>query len=558
MSTRRLGISAALAAALALAAPGAHAIYINTDTFRAEGGDPANIAGTYFKATQHRKTRSAQAPFDAVGQLTASHGFCTGTWLGNDDQHAWVLTAKHCVTSEWQHWTFAAPGALTVSGLARRHLASAENADIAWDIALLAIPLGVPSPRWNTVTKPALYDGSDEAGKAVHMVGTGMQGVGTSTLMNGRMWGTTRVLNAFDKGRGLATGYQATGQTDLQVRSAPGDSGGAYWQQHAGGYWGIVAVHSWSGGYGSQGTRVNRHVEWIKRVYPGASVFSDRFKVTEARAFVSRNFAEDVDRGTVYYVVAAGQSGVQGPTAPVWSGVRTHSNITVTAKDTITGIEHPLVLRASRDNGCGGGLRMEDGVMCYSAKMGPLSVAFHAEDNVTLPSGEWKAKFDVEAMGWHRPYRERLPISVDVRNLVHGRVSKTAAYWSPNYATAASRGTVYYVVPPQAGATGPTQGVWTGQRTHSTIRVLAKEASTGFERHIVLRANRHNGCGARRMEDGVMCSGMKMGPLSVAYHPADNADLAPGKWRGVLFLRAKGWHDKAVDEGLRLDVEIEQ
>ena len=137
-------------------------------------------------------------------------------------------------------------------------------------------------------------------------------------------------------------------------------------------------------------------------------------------------------------------------------------------------------------------------------------------------------------------------------------MTKDAPWQSPNFASAATRGTVYYLVPPQAGASGPTAGIWSGVKTHSTIRVLAKEASTGFEREIALRAWRNNGCYWVRMEDGASCYLAQMGPVWVGYYEADNADVPAGTWRGVAHLRAKGWHDWAVDEPIRLDVDIQK
>jgi len=317
-------------------------------------------------------------------------------------------------------------------------------------------------------------------------------------------------------------------------------------------------VSSTGNSTGSNFTRTNRHVEWIKGVYPGAMTLTDRLTVTETRTLVTRNHAEDVDHGTVYYVLAPGQTGVQGPTSGIWSGARTHSTIIVTAKDTLTGAERPITLRAGRDNGCGGIRRMEDGIICYNAKRGPLIVSFTASDNPGLPSGEWKAKFDVDARGWHRPYNERLPISVDVRNLVQGRVTTTASWQSPNFAEAGSKGTVYYIVPAQPGATGPTSPIWSGHPGHSIVKVLVKDASTGFERQISLRATRSSGCGAHPMNDGVQCYAAKQGPLTVSYNAADNTDLPTGTWRGVAHVRAKGWHDHAIDEAIRVNVDIEQ
>jgi hypothetical protein len=359
----------------------------------------------------------------------------------------------------------------------------------------------------------------------------------------------------------ISSGYSATGPTDLQARAAAGDSGGSAWQQHAGGYWTIVGVTSTGNSTHSNFARMSRHAQWIKGLFPGVMTFSERMTVTDTTRFVSRNHADDVDRGAVYYVVPQ-QAGASGPTERSWVYERgAHSKITVTAKDAISGIERPVVLRATRDSGCGP-VRMEDGVLCSSRtglmKLGPLHVSYHAQDNAALPSGEWKAKFEVDAVGSHRPYREKLPINVDIRNLVQGKVERDKAWVSPNFAQAASRGTVYYVVPSQKGATGPTSRIWGGPKTHSTMHVLVRDAATGFERNVVLRTSRTTGCSTRQMHDGLICSSYKQGPMTASFNADDNKDLPRGTWRGVAYVRAKGWHDHAVDEAIRVNVDIVQ
>lgn len=556
MSYKRLGISLTLAVAAALAAPTAQAIFLNTEAFRAAGGDPDNIGATVEHGMRASYQRSLQAPFDAVGHIPG----CTGTWIGNDERHAWVLTAAHCVGAGWRNYWISMPN-VGASGLSRVYWPPNRTTGTTTDVALVSIPLQLPvAPQWQATTKPLLYDGDAEIGRTVHLVGYGTTGLGQSYVWMPypRLWGTSRITGAFAGGAALVAGYIGHGQTDLQTRAHNGDSGSALWQQHAG-YWTAIGVVSTKGTGGTNATRINRHIDWIKGVFPGASTFSERFTVTATRPFVSRNHNEDVDQGTVYYVVAPNQSHVQGPTNGFWGGHRAHTSITVTATDAVTGMERPIVLRAWRFNGCRD-LRMEDATLCHNARIGILRVAYVAEDNVGLPGGEWKAKVDVDAVGWHRTHKERFTIQFDVRNLVEGKVSRDTSWQSPNFASAASRGTVYYVVPPQAGASGPTSRIWSSVRTHSTMHVLVRDASTGFERNIVLRTSRSSGaCGSFRMHDGVLCFDHgKMGPMTATFRAADNPDLPAGKWRGVAYIRAKGWHDHAVDEAIRLNVEIDQ
>ena len=147
-----------------------------------------------------------------------------------------------------------------------------------------------------------------------------------------------------------------------------------------------------------------------------AAVDAARPTIREGKPFVSRNFANDVTHGTVYYVVPAGQPGVSGPTRRIWSGAGGFSQIVVTAAEADTGLQTTINLRGQRSSGCNALKRMEDGVICYSSRQGPLTVGFHAADNPGLAPGRYRATFDVEAVGWHTAYRQRFPISVDIHN----------------------------------------------------------------------------------------------------------------------------------------------
>jgi hypothetical protein len=562
----RLG-TACLVASLAFPA---HAIYINEEAFKDAGGNVAAIDATATKAFSARRARSFQAPFDA----SAVSRDCSPTWIGNEGNFAWFLTAAHClpynnatrfaiserfelqqaVVAEGTGWAFLPPD----------RIGSGRSST---DIALVRLPLASPPAEWTRITRPVLYDGSDEGERQVHFVGHGNWGVGKTEVntqpprgLPRRLWGTSDVLGASAGDWELQAPFSPFGHSDFKARPTVGDSGGAWWQQHFGGYWAIVATTSSGSPSWSFGVRMSKRTDWITGLFPGATTLTKRLTVTESAPFVSRNHADDVDAGTVYYVVPAGQTAATGPTAGTWSGAPTHSTITVKAHDRITGNVMPIQLRGHRDTGGCGVVRMEDAAICYSEKQGPLTLRFDPADNPGLPSGSWHAKFDVEAVGWHRTYRERIPITVDVRNLTRARVTRTAPYLSPNFASHATHGTVFYLVPTQARAQGPTKAMWKPDygQNFSTIRVTALNAVTLEERTVVLRAQRQIGCGYRTwMENAVICYGIKNGPLQVEYNAADNPGLPAGLWRGLAFVRAKGWHDPSVDEFIELEVAID-
>ena len=81
------------------------------------------------------------------------------------------------------------------------------------------------------------------------------------------------------------------------------------------------------------------------------------------------------------------------------------SQIVVTAEDAESGSLATIKLRGQRSSGCNAPKRMEDGVICYSKRQGPLTVSFHAADNPGLAPGRYRATFDVEAVGWHTSFR---------------------------------------------------------------------------------------------------------------------------------------------------------
>jgi hypothetical protein len=201
---------------------------------------------------------------------------------------------------------------------------------------------------------------------------------------------------------------------------------------------------------------------------------------------------------------------------------------------------------------------MENAVSCNYSRSGALTVQYVAADNPGLPSGEWRGRFELEAVGWHASYRQRFPVDVVLMQGARAKVTRTSAYQSFNYARFARHGTVAYLVPPQSGASGPTGATWSGAANHSTITVQARDAITQNVVPIRLRAQRHNGCYWNAMNDAVSCRGFpRHGPLHVSFHAQDNSGLPRGIYRGVVHLQANGWHDAALRDAIALDVEVD-
>lgn len=552
----------------------ADAVVINEQAFKNNGGDPANIAGTISRANQALVDRSYADPFFVVGHI----GNCTATWLGEADGYSYILSAAHCMESDQRdavvrvNRSFVSwNGTVIAAGEGWRYLhpyrlsIPANLGGASTDIAVLKLPRKATpvDAQGKPVMAPLLYDGGSELNNSVHFAGYGTWGVGQSlgpwAPAKGprRMWASSVITGIWEGGHGLGAAYTPRGNTAYWARMSSGDSGSAWWQQHAG-YWSIVATTNGGHETLSTGARVSRYVSWLKGVFPSALSLGDRLTVSESKPFVSRNHADDVSRGTVYYLVPAGQADVTGPSKPFWNSRGGYSVIRVKLTDRASGARRFVNLRGQRDNGCWKSY-MEEGQICYNFKQGPLTVSFHAQDNVGLPSGAYTGDFDVEAIGWHESnYRQRFTLHADIHHLTRARVTTAVPFKSVNFAGLAKQGTVAYVVPTQAGATGPLRATWGGsQQTLSQIRATVQDAITLKSHSVVLRAARDNGCYWVRMEDAQICYSERKGSLLVWFEAKDNPSLPAGLHRGKVFVQAQGWHDPSLREAIEIDLQLD-
>lgn len=553
----------------------ANAVYINEHQFVARGGQLDFLAADVPRVFDALRTTSREEQFNGVGSLDR----CTATYLGSESFTGpiWVLTAAHCVENgalsrrEDSLRFFDSSGLLLAGGFGswvfvhpNRIAPPAGHGGASTDIALLRLPR---LNLWGTLpADPILYDRDDELDKAVTFVGYGRIGVGNRDVSEyWNLWGGQRrasgqsvVDGIFEADHGINAGYHASGATLKWARTAAGDSGSAWWQQHDG-EWTIIATTNGGNDGGSTGARVAKYASWIEDLFPRARRFSQRMRVTEASAFRSTNYALQAERGHVYFLVSEGQPGVIGPTQGIWTGARMPTMVTVPVRSA-TGETASVRLRASRSIGPCGLVRMEDGVGCGGLpSFGELNIEFHASDNPSLPSGAWEGTVALDAVGWHAPYRHRVEVDLDIMHGTRAQVTRHGVFESINYANLASRGTVYYLVPQQAGASGPSQpmALWGGAITHTTITVKARSAIDQRMVDLRLRATRGDGCSQRQMNDGVSCYSARQGALTVWYDPKDNTHLPAGLYRGVVHFQARGWHDQALNEAIRLDVNID-
>jgi hypothetical protein len=131
--------------------------------------------------------------------------------------------------------------------------------------------------------------------------------------------------------------------------------------------------------------------------------------------------------------------------------------------------------------------------------------------------------------------------------------SVTPPYQSRNYGQLGTGKTVGFVVPPQAGVTGPTTLAWGGPDPFSKLTVTAA-GKQGKPQQLVLRGTRPTHCGQFQMNNAVLCGdGREESILGLRIFEEDNKGIVPGEYSGRVKIEARGWHDKDFVEDLVID-----
>ncbi|GLZ23270.1 hypothetical protein [Burkholderia plantarii] len=308
---RPVGSGLYLAAILSLtAASAAHAIVIDQATFRQNGGDPSNVAGTIQAANKKLSAISNDEAWLSVGrlELTPSRGYrpgtaCTATWIGNQGQWSYFMTATHCldlrggsveapVSARFTDWrgqvvaggngTAYVPDAKLRVGIPVMPQALADTASS--QMAIVKLPLYnyiMGSSRLAPLEPPILNDIGDEAGRDTMIIGYGTWGVGRNmtsfvnhpALGAGRLYGRTQVDKVSADGGGLSAIHQPVGPSSHWAQ-VTGDDGGAPWWQIHGTRPTLVAVTDAGQFEMSAAARVSKFAGWIKSVFPQARFLS--------------------------------------------------------------------------------------------------------------------------------------------------------------------------------------------------------------------------------------------------------------------------------------------
>lgn len=161
--------------AIALPAPATAVIILDT-TWADEGGEEDDPAAGFGAAIDHAR----QPQFAALVALASDGGHwgdCSGTWIGNDERHGYVLTAAHCFSEE------APPEGFRVLSSGGSEFAVVRGAihedwvDTATTTGYDIVVLTLDSPVRDAGPAPTLYGGDGERGRLLTFMGYGSRGI---------------------------------------------------------------------------------------------------------------------------------------------------------------------------------------------------------------------------------------------------------------------------------------------------------------------------------------------------------------------------------------------
>jgi hypothetical protein len=550
------------------------------------GGTLSSDATTVQQVDDTLLQNSLTHPYWNVGLLISS-SYCTGTWIGKDDTHAFILTAAHCVTGDssneytGEHISFrTADGRLVASGTSTSYFNNYIEGDFSHcenDIAIAKIPLlSEPQDDQGNATEPPYLDGTHAnnfdglLNNSTQLAGYGI--LGSPSLGQVRSVGRRQGVGRFiSRTNGCLFNQVSEENPNEWAFSAPGDSGSATWQtfdeQPV-----VVSVTSWWmgwQGYASGHGAISANIEWVKSIAPMAKIYTGsgtpRFNPDVEPETPKLTFDTPLEfdpveaqvRGTVYYLPSTGV--IDGPTRRIWRYPSGYSALTVTLIHAETGETHPVIVRAQRLTHCGWG-QMNNGAWCYpKADLGTLKVSFSQYDNPDLPLGQYEGQFEINAKGWHqrqfeKTYVVNANIQVEQPLPIDGVITANQSYESAPY-DSQTFGTVYYLASEVSRVKRPR---WHGRLNRSTrLNVPVVNRETGETHYVKLRAQRYLGCGWSTMNNAAYCStDDNRGQLKVYFRDRENRRLPDGEYEGAFSVLVQGLHNKDFTENLRLRVEI--
>ncbi|WP_019646101.1 serine protease family protein [Novispirillum itersonii] len=287
-----------------LAVAPAQAVVILDSQWKKDGGRPGKEAAGFKSAL----ALAAQPQFRGVLALSEdgeSWGEASGTWLGNADGHAYILTAAHIydLPASKEAYVVRAPDGRVLKP-DRMWINPGWNGDVnercGYDLVILRLEAEISGAG----DPPVLYAGRKEEGRLITFVGYGSRGIGSvgeddayyqgsdKAAAQGLVEEVTPLEKPMppegDAGNylgvwlpredgGVESPYDGSTlfpPSPLAGLLGSGDSGGSAWMED-GGRWVLVGVNSNGSGnaqYGDQSwfTRVSLHRKWIQTIFPQA------------------------------------------------------------------------------------------------------------------------------------------------------------------------------------------------------------------------------------------------------------------------------------------------
>lgn len=260
---------------------------------------------------------AAQPQFAAIFAFCSAEGEgcgnASGTWIGNDDEHGYILTAAHAFDGDdfanrWAYRSregryYRAESVIVHPNYVRVEATNQETAySLGFDVAIVMLS----EPVEDAGEQPLLYTGTEEEGMTLTFVGYGTRGIASQGEDENEPAGEVaaaaqgvidRVLPLVLNEPGEADGNSLeislpredgsvvnpiTGESDGKPVSrtagllGSGDSGGSAWIETEEG-WAIAGVNGDGSGKAQYGdtsgfARVSGHIPWITGIFPEARI----------------------------------------------------------------------------------------------------------------------------------------------------------------------------------------------------------------------------------------------------------------------------------------------
>jgi len=271
----------------------AGAVIVLDSTWRAEGGGPGREAEGF----RAHIALANQPQFTAVIAMSDDDGEiwgnASGTWMGNIDGRARIVTAAHVFDrgGAADYYVYRAPGGAVLHGrrVVYHPLYNWKNSErTGYDFAVVELD----RPITDAGTVPALYGGTKEMGAQVVMVGYGSRGIGSVGQQpiyyegSDKAAATNTVDEVMDAVHPVPRGKEEDAGNWLRVTLwresqgagrldgilGSGDSGGSTWLRTGAG-WAICGINANGDGdtYGSPSyfARISGVRDWLIGAIPG-------------------------------------------------------------------------------------------------------------------------------------------------------------------------------------------------------------------------------------------------------------------------------------------------